>query len=98
MLAVGESVSFMVGRAVGCGDSVVGTEDILGIDDGATRKKSIGSFIRSTAHHIKPRMQLSNEYRNLIFSVSGESYEVKYLLPPVTSSILAVSGLSTNES
>ena len=50
MLAVGESVGFKVGRAVGGGDSVVGTEDILGIDDGATRKKSIRSFIRSTAH------------------------------------------------
>lgn len=54
MLAVGEPVGFKVGCAVGGDDSVVGTEDTLGIDDGATRKKSIGFFIRSTAH-------LSNE-------------------------------------
>ena len=47
---MGDVVGFGVGRVVGYLVSVVGDEETLGLEDGATSKKSIGSLIRSTAH------------------------------------------------
>lgn len=49
-ITVGDLVGFDVGLDVGVLVSVVGEEDTLGLEEGATSKKSIGSFIRSTAH------------------------------------------------
>jgi hypothetical protein len=49
-ITVGDVVGFGVGDVVGYLVSVVGDEETLGLEDGATSKKSIGSLIRSTAH------------------------------------------------
>jgi hypothetical protein len=59
-VTVGGAVGFNVGFDVGVLVSVVGEAEVDGLDDGATSKKSIGCFIRSTAHHITPLIQLSN--------------------------------------
>ncbi len=49
-ITVGEPVGLFVGLDVGFLVSVVGDEDSLGLEEGATSKKSMGSFVRSTAH------------------------------------------------